>query len=132
MYFRTTEFTTSQRKQYINAKQLYELYIEKKNAYYRNYHVSMFWNRAGGKAYLTKKSSSQGKVTSLGAKNEETTKIYEDFVQHKQALNQELTSLKKKLEKVRKLNKIELLTRVEKMKHFKKEVMEAYKMEVKL
>ncbi len=112
MKFLITEYNTSQRKQYINTKQLYERYIEKKNAYYLNYNVSIFWKKTGSREYLTKKSSSQGRVTSLGVKSEETIKIYEDFLQHKQALKDDLASLKEKLEKARKLNKIELLTRV--------------------
>ena len=107
-----TEYTTSQRKQYINAKQLYEHYIEKKNDYYMNYNVSMYWREAGGKEYLTKKSSAQNRVTSLGVKSDETLKIYEDFLLHKEALKKELNLLDEKLEKSRKLNKIELLTRV--------------------
>jgi len=111
MKFIISEYNASQRKHYINTKQLYELYIEKKNAYYLNYNVSMFWRKTGEKEYLTKKSSSQAKVTSLGVKSEETMKIHEDFIQHKQALKDELASLKEKLEKARKLNKIELLTR---------------------
>jgi len=112
MKFLISEYNASQRKQYINTKQIYALYIEKKNAYYLNYNVSMFWKKTGEKEYLTKKSSSQARVTSLGVKSEETMKIYEDFIQHKQALKDELASLKEKLEKARKLNKIELLTRV--------------------
>ena len=112
MKFLISEYNASQRKQYINTKQLYELYVEKKNAYYMNYNVSMFWKKTGEREYLTKKSSSQAKVTSLGVKSEETLKIYADFIQHKQALKDELASLKEKLEKARKLNKIELLTRV--------------------
>lgn len=112
MHFYFTEYTASQRKQYINTKQLYEHYIQKKQHYYLNYHVSMYWRESGGNQYLTKKSSRHSKVTSLGVKTPETEKIYEDFIAHKQALKEELGALKERLEKNRKLNKIELLTRV--------------------
>lgn len=112
MNFLFTEYTTSQRKQYINSKQTYEHYIEKKNEYLMNYNLSMYWRQSGGKAYLTKKNSSQNKVSSLGVKSDETIKIYEDFLEHKRALKEQLTMLEEKLEKSRKLNKIEFLTRV--------------------
>ena len=72
----------------------------------------MFWRKAGGKEYLTKKSSTHSKVTSLGVKNDESIKIYEDFIKSKRLLKEELSELKKKMQKSRKLNKIELLTRV--------------------
>ena len=112
MNFLLSEYTSSQRKQYINSKQVYEHYIDKKNEYYLNYNISMYWRKSGDKEYLTKKSSSLNRVTSLGVKSEETVKIYEDFLEHKEALKLELTTLEEKLEKIRKLNKIEFLTRV--------------------
>jgi len=112
MNFLLSEYTSSQRKQYINSKQVYEYYIDKKNEYYLNYNISMYWRKSGDKEYLTKKSSSLNRVTSLGVKSEETVKIYEDFLEHKEALKLELTTLEEKLEKIRKLNKIEFLTRV--------------------
>ncbi len=112
MQFFTSDYNSSQRKQYINTKQLYEYYIQKKHLYYLNYNVSMFWRSAGGKEYLTKKSSTHSKVTSLGLKSDESIKIYEDFTENKKLLKEELSDLKNKMEKSRKLNKIELLTRV--------------------
>jgi len=112
MNFLLSEYTSSQRKQYINSKQVYEHYIEKKSEYFMNYNISMYWRKAGDKEYLTKKSSSLNRVSSLGVKSEETVKIYEDFLEHKEALKLELVTLEEKLEKIRKLNKIEFLTRV--------------------
>jgi hypothetical protein len=112
MSFIFSEYTTSQRKQYINTKQVYEHYIEKKNEYFMNYNISMYWRKSANKEYLTKKSSSLNRVTSLGVKSNETVKIYEDFLEHKEALKNELATLEAKLEKIRKLNKIEFLTRV--------------------
>lgn len=112
MRFFLTEYSPSQRKHTINTKQLYEHYIQKKQHYTLNYNVSMFWRESGGKKYLTKKSSKHSKITSLGVRTPESEKVYEDFVAHKQALKDELSALKEKLEKNRKLNKIELLTRV--------------------
>lgn len=112
MDFLISEYSSSQRKQYINAKQLYEHYIEKKNEYYMNYNLSLYWRKSAGKEYLTKKNSSQNRVESLGVKSEETLKIYEDFVQHKKLLKETLFELSTKLKKIEKLNKIELLTRV--------------------
>jgi hypothetical protein len=111
MSFIFNEYTNSQRKQYINSKQLYEYYIEKKNEYFMNYNLSMYWRKSGQKEYLTKKHSASNKVTSLGVKSDETLNVYEDFLQHKKALKVEITTLEAKLDKVRKLNKIEFLTR---------------------
>ena len=111
MKFLISEYSAAQRKQYINAKQLYEHYIQKKHHYYLNYNISMYWRESGGRQYLTKKSSRHSKVTSLGAKSPETEKIYQDFTAHKHALKEELKALKEKVEKNRKLNKIELLGR---------------------
>lgn len=112
MNFFLSEYTSSQRKQYINSKQLYEHYIDKKNEYFMNYNLSMYWRKTGEKEYLTKKHSSQNRVISLGVKSDKTIKIYEDFLVHKKALKEELLVLEEKLEKMRKLNKIEFLTRV--------------------
>ncbi len=110
--FAIMEYTTAQRKQYINAKQLYEHYLQKKRAYYLEYNLSMFWKKAGGREYLTKQKSSTKKTTSLGVKSEETIKIYEDFIKHKKALQEDLRQIEEKLTKIKKLNKLELLTRV--------------------
>ena len=110
MQFFFTEYSASQRKHYLNTQQLYHHYIQKKQRYYREYHVSMFWKKSGGKEYLTKKRSSTGKVTSLGARSEETEKIYHDFHTAKAALKEELHALEAKLNKAEKLNKIEQLT----------------------
>ena len=112
MHFHITEYSASQRKQYINSKQLYEYYIQKKKTYYMDYHVSMYWKKAGGREYLTKKHSASGKVTSLGAKNDKTIKIYEEFKTHKQKLKRELATIEERLDKNKKLNKIELINRV--------------------
>lgn len=109
-----TEYTASQRKQYINAKQLYERYIQQKNRYYRDFNLSMFWKKAGGNEYLTKQYAISKKTSSLGVRNEKTQKIYDDFIAHKQALKAELNTLETKLDKTRKLNKIELITRTPK------------------
>ena len=111
MSFIFSEYNASQRKQYINAKQLYEHYIDKKNEYYMNYNLSIYWRKSAQKEYLTKKHSSSNRVTSLGVKSEETIKIYEDFIHYKETLKVELSLLETKLEKAKKLNKIELLTR---------------------
>lgn len=112
MNFLFTEYSASQRKQYINAKQIYEYYIQKKSEYLMNFNLSMYWRKSRGKEYLTKKNSSQKKVDSLGVKSEETIKIYEDFLKHKKALKEQLVLLEVKLDKIKKLNKIELLTRI--------------------
>jgi hypothetical protein len=72
----------------------------------------MYWKRVGEKEYLTKKRSSTNKVVSLGAKNMETLKIYEEFKRSKAMLKEELAQLEAKLERARKLSKIEQLTRV--------------------
>ncbi len=111
MSFIFSEYTSSQRKQYINSKQLYEYYIEKKNEYFMNYNLSMYWRKSGQKEYLTKKHSASNRVTSLGVRSEETIKIYEDFLQHKKRLKTEISMLEAKIDKAKKVNKIELLTR---------------------
>ncbi|AKF25468.1 hypothetical protein YH65_08840 [Sulfurovum lithotrophicum] len=112
MSFHFTEYTASQRKHYINTQQLYEYYIQKRQRYLREYHISMYWKKVGGKEYLTKKRSSTNKVVSLGAKNAETIKIYEEFKRSKAMLKEEIAQLESKLERARKLSKIEQLTRV--------------------
>jgi len=112
MKFHFIEYNTSQRKQYINARQLYEYYIQKRQEYLKNYQLSMYWREVGGKAYLTKKHSASNRVISLGAKSEKTIEIYESFIRHKKRLKEELKEFEAKLDKTRKLNKIEQLTRV--------------------
>jgi len=112
MPFHFTEYNTSQRKHYLNTQQLYEHYIQKKQRYYLEFHVSMYWKKVGEKEYLSKKRSSTNTVTSLGVKSEETVKIYEEFVRSKTVLKEELSTLEAKLYKAQKLSKIEQLTRV--------------------
>jgi len=112
MPFHFTEYNTSKRKHYLNTQQLYEHYIQKKQRYYLEFHVSMYWKKVGEKEYLSKKRSSTNTVTSLGVKSEKTVKIYEEFVRSKAALKEELSTLEAKLEKAQKLSKIEQLTRV--------------------
>jgi len=111
MEYLLSEYTASQRKQLINTKQLYEHYIHQKNRYYRDFNLSMFWKKSGGKEYLTKQNSITKKTSSLGVRNAETDKIHTDFISHKDTLKTELSELKARMEKMRKLNKIELLGR---------------------
>lgn len=109
--FHFTEYTASQRKQYINAKQLYERYIGLKSRYYRDFNLSMFWKKTAGREYLTKQHALGRKTASLGVRNDESEKIYADFIAHKQSLHEELSSVHVKLQKHEKINKIELLSR---------------------
>lgn len=111
MEYLLSEYTASQRKQLINTKQLYEHYIRQKNRYYRDFNLSMFWKKSGGKEYLTKQNSITKKTSSLGVRTTETEKIHSDFISHKDALKTELSELEARMEKMRKLNKIELLGR---------------------
>jgi len=110
--FHFVEYSSSQRKHYINTQQLYEHYLQKKQRYLKEYRVSMYWRHAGGKEYLTKKHSATNRITSLGVKNAETERIYEEFVRSKAALKEELSLLEARMEKARKLSRIEQLTRV--------------------
>ena len=112
MSFHFVEYSVAQRKHYINTQQLYEHYIQKKQRFLKEYRVSMYWKKVGDRAYLTKKRSSVNKVISLGPKSDETVKIYEEFLHSKAALKEELAQLEAKLERARKLSRIEQLTRV--------------------
>jgi hypothetical protein len=59
--------------------------------------VSMYWTAKDGREYLYAKQNSQDDGTSLGAKNEETIKRYEEFSAQKSDLKARLASLENML-----------------------------------
>ena len=112
MSFRITEYTSSQRKQIINARHGYEHYLLRVKEYARHYRQSMYWRTSKGRRYLTRKHSRRSKVVSLGVESPRTRVIYEEFTARKTALKEEIATLKIQQDKTRKLNKIEQLSRV--------------------
>lgn len=57
MEYTIGQYNASQRKQYINMQMIYDMYVAKKQEYYLDYNVSMYFSKIGAKEYLTKKSS---------------------------------------------------------------------------
>lgn len=112
MKYTISEYNASQRKQYINMQMIYDMYIAKKQEYYLDYNVSMYFSKIGNKEYLTKKRSFNNTVIYLGEKSQATETILTNFVKHKSQLKDELKRLSESVDKNSKLNKIEKLTRV--------------------
>ena len=93
MDFSFIPYSNDQRKQYINSEHLYSVYIEKLKIYHLEFKYSMFWqdNR------LVKKHSKTGTRKYLGTKDEDTIKIYDNFIENKKAIKEELEVLKQKI-----------------------------------
>ena len=105
----------AQIKQFHNSKMLYETYLQTLKSFNLSYRYKMVWQKhKDGYELLTKVELSSGKREYLGRKDETTLKIKEDFKASKIKMKEKLSSLKEKLVKNSKLNKLEGIARAPK------------------
>ena len=115
MSFIFHNYSGSQIKQRVNAKMLYTSYIDTLNNYNLSFCYKMFWQKhKGGYELLVKEHLKSSKREYLGRKNDETMQIRIDFENSKAKVKERLKTLKLKMIKEEKLNKIEGITRVPK------------------
>ena len=107
MSFLFYSYSPSQIRQFNNAKIVYSNYIDAIKEYNLNFRYKMIWQNG----YLSKVHLKNKKREYLGKKSKQTIKIYEDFKKSKQKQKEKLARLKEKLQKEKKLNKLEGINR---------------------
>jgi len=105
----------AQIKQFHNAKMLYETYLQTLKSFNISYRYKMVWQKhKDGYELLAKVELGSGKREYLGRKDEATEKLKNEFKASKIKMKKKLNSLKEKLTKNAKLNKIEGIARAPK------------------
>jgi hypothetical protein len=113
--FKFHEYSDLQIKQKHNSKMLYESYLEALHLYNLQYRYKMLWQKhKDGYQLLAKENLKTGKREYLGRRKEETEKIADAFRNSKQQIKERLKSLKEKLDRDAKLNKLESIARAPK------------------
>ncbi|WP_455757323.1 GSU2403 family nucleotidyltransferase fold protein [Sulfurimonas sp.] len=115
MSFLFLEYSDSQIKQRTNIKMLYTSYIDAQNNYNLSFRYKMLWQKhKDGYELLVKQHLKSKKREYLGKRDFETQGIREDFENSKAKIKDRLTTLKEKMKKEEKLNKLEGITRAPK------------------
>ncbi len=97
------ELSDEQRRQMIDAKQVFEPWRAASREFRHSYRGSMRWRRVKGADYLYR---IQGKVeTSLGRRSTETERIKDDYVDQRNRLRQRRNSLEKRLKAMDRVNR---------------------------
>jgi hypothetical protein len=97
------ELTNEQRRQSVDAKQLFDLWRTTDRDFRRSYRGSMRWRTVKGKQYLYR---IVGKVEkSLGARSPETEKIKDDYTAQRTRTRQRSTRLQERLKAQDRLNR---------------------------
>ena len=105
----------AQIKQFHNAKMLYETYLQVLKSFNLSYRYKMVWQKhKDGYELLAKVSLDTGKREYLGRRDEKNEKVKEDFKASKVKMKEKLASLKNKVIKSAKLNKLEGIARAPK------------------
>ncbi|OYO31324.1 nucleotidyltransferase domain-containing protein [Janthinobacterium sp. PC23-8] len=99
------------RRQYINAREVFEA-VRAAEVQARDYEGTIRWRATSGSEYLIRVSR-RGTQRSLGARSPNTEAIYETFFVKKNAVEERLEGLRKKLELNTRLNRAQFLGRVD-------------------
>ena len=86
------EINENSRRILIDVSQLYEAYLAV-DSEFRSYRGSMRWKKVSGKEYLFRQRNSRGDGKSLGARDERTQEIYDNFHARKAELKENRESL---------------------------------------
>ncbi len=113
--FKFYEYSDLQIKQKHNSKMLYTSYLEALHLYNLQFRYKMLWQKhKDGYQLLAKENLRTGKREYLGRRSKETEEIAEHFRSSKQQTKERLKSLKEKLKRDEKLNKLEGIARAPK------------------
>jgi hypothetical protein len=93
MQFRA--YDGEQIREIVNSEQLYEALLTGEAELHRRFRGSMTWKRVSGRDYLYRKQS--GDWRSLGPRNPESERVYDDFISGREQLKERLTSLNARL-----------------------------------
>jgi len=115
MVFLFLEYNSAQIKQRINAKMMYSSYVDAKNDYNLSFRYKMLWQKhKDGYELLVKQHLKTSKREYLGRRDARTEQIRLDFENDKKKVKARLSSLKDKMKREEKLNKLEGITRTPK------------------
>lgn len=103
--------SNDQRKYLIDSAQMYESYIEAKR-HAESYRFGMTWKKSRGHEYLFRLSGRAGYGKSLGPRNPETERIYQEFREGKSRADLRLDSIVTRLDELARINKALRLGRV--------------------
>ncbi len=113
--FKFHEYNDLQIKQKHNSKMLYESYLEALHIYNLQFRYKMLWQKhKGGYQLLAKENLKTGKREYLGRRNEKTEEIIDNFRHSKLQIKERLKTLKERLKRDEKLNKLEGIARAPK------------------
>jgi len=97
------ELSEDQHRQYINARSVFTAWEDAKKSA-AEVRGGMFWKRQGGKEYLIRTAVDNAQK-SLGARSEDTERIYKNFVTRKERAEARLSDLAGELERQQRLNR---------------------------
>jgi hypothetical protein len=101
--FDFNELSSEQRRQLVDARQLYEAYRQAKRTWKHSYTGSMRWVTRKGRDYLHWKRGRRER--SLGRRSPETEATYEAFVSGRQELKTRLAQLSQRLDRMAPVNR---------------------------
>jgi len=109
------EYSDLQIRQKHNSKMLYASYLETLHLYNLQFRYKILWQKhKSGYQLLAKENLKTGKREYLGRRSEETEAIAKQFRESKRRVKERLKSLKEKLKRDEKLNKLEGIGRAPK------------------
>jgi len=115
MSFLFIEYNDTQIKQRVNMKMLYETYIDTLNNYNLSFRYKMFWQKhKDGYELLVKQHLKSAKREYLGHRDAQTQEIRIEFENAKEKVKTKLSTLKSKIKREEKLNKLEGVARAPK------------------
>ena len=115
MSFLFIEYNDAQIKQRVNMKMLYETYIDTLNNYNLSFRYKMFWQKhKDGYELLVKQHLKSAKREYLGRRDAQTQEIRIEFENAKEKVKTKLSTLKSKIKREEKLNKLEGVARAPK------------------
>jgi hypothetical protein len=113
--FKFYEYNDLQIKQKHNSKMLYESYLEALHIYNLQFRYKMLWQKhKDGYQLLAKENLKTGKREYLGRRDEKTEEIIDNFRNSKLQIKERLKTLKERLKRDEKLNKLEGIARAPK------------------
>lgn len=108
-------YSDGQIKQRHNSKMLYNTYVEALHNYNLRFRYKMVWQRhQQGYELLVKQNIKTSKREYLGKREEKSERIVSDFMASKEVAKKRLNTLKTKLKRDEKLNKLEGIARTPK------------------
>lgn len=104
------DMTGAQRRQMIDAKQVYEAWRSADREFRHRYRGSMHWRKVAGREYLSRKHGNRWEQ--IGPRSAETENIKEEYVNQRSILRSRIRKFDKKLAEMAPLNRAMGIARV--------------------